>query len=214
MGIDAMARRCPRSKALGLARLERHRLAVMREGWLTVIRDTRSAVHGVLWDLALSDVAALDRHEALPQGLYTKETQPIIAERGPKRAIVYFGTNAGPGFRVRLTLLRCWPRRNPGRFRRRASRRWSESRNARRCAVDLPGSRRSSRTSLRAPIISKAYLRFCATFFGFEIGLQSLAPSLVSRVKGLFRQRADGFFESVLSGFKGLSRHFRVAPCL
>jgi hypothetical protein len=97
MGIDAMARRCPRSKALGLARLERHRLAVMREGWLTVIRDTRSAVHGVLWDLALSDVAALDRHEALPQGLYTKETQPIIAERGPKRAIVYFGTNDGPG---------------------------------------------------------------------------------------------------------------------
>jgi AIG2-like family len=97
MGIDAMARRCPRSKALGLARLERHCLAVMREGWLTVIRDTRSAVHGVLWDLALSDVAALDRHEALPQGLYTKETQPIIAERGPKRAIVYFGTNAGPG---------------------------------------------------------------------------------------------------------------------
>jgi hypothetical protein len=97
MGIDAMARRCPRSKALGLARLERHRLAVMRDGWLTVIRNTRSAVHGVLWDLALSDVAALDRHEALPQGLYTKETQPIIAERGPKRAIVYFGTNAGPG---------------------------------------------------------------------------------------------------------------------
>jgi hypothetical protein len=82
---------------LGLARLERHRLAVMRDGWLTVIRNTRSAVHGVLWDLALSDVAALDRHEALPQGLYTKETQPIIAERGPKRAIVYFGTNAGPG---------------------------------------------------------------------------------------------------------------------
>src|SRR5580692_6739868 len=97
MGIDAMARRCPRSKALGLARLERHRLAVMREGWLTVIRAPRSAVHGVLWDLALSDVAALDRHEALPQGLYTKETQPIIAERGPKRAIVYFGANSGPG---------------------------------------------------------------------------------------------------------------------
>ena len=33
-----MARRCPRSKALGLARLERHRLAVMREGWLTAVR--------------------------------------------------------------------------------------------------------------------------------------------------------------------------------
>jgi hypothetical protein len=97
MDVDAMARRCPRSKALGLARLERHRLAVMREGWLTAVREPRSAVHGVLWDLALSDVAALDRHEGLSQGLYAKLTQPVIAERSPKQAIVYFGANAGPG---------------------------------------------------------------------------------------------------------------------
>ena len=97
MNVDAMARRCPRSKALGLARLERHRLAVMREGWLTAARNPSSAVHGVLWDLALSDIPTLDRHESLSQGLYTKETQPVIAERGPKRAIVYFGANAGPG---------------------------------------------------------------------------------------------------------------------
>jgi hypothetical protein len=97
MNVDAMARRCPRSKALGLARLERHRLAVMREGWLTAVRSPSSAVHGVLWDLALSDITALDRHESLSQGLYTKETQLVIAERGPKRAIVYFGTNSGPG---------------------------------------------------------------------------------------------------------------------
>jgi hypothetical protein len=97
MDVDAMARRCPRSKALGLARLERHRLAVMREGWLTAVRDPASAVHGVLWDLALSDVAALDRYEALPRGLYAKQTQPVVAERAPKRAIVYFGANTGPG---------------------------------------------------------------------------------------------------------------------
>ena len=92
-----MARRCPRSKALGLARLERHRLAVMREGWLTAIRNPSSAVHGVLWDLALSDIPALDRHESLSQGLYVKLTQAVIAKRGPKRAIVYFGANSGPG---------------------------------------------------------------------------------------------------------------------
>jgi len=91
-----MARRCPRSKALGLARLERHRLAVMREGWLTAVRDPRSAVHGALWDLALSDMAALDRYEGLAQGLYAKATQAVIGERGPKQAIVYFGANAGP----------------------------------------------------------------------------------------------------------------------
>jgi hypothetical protein len=97
MDAGAMARRCPRSKALGLARLERHRLALMREGWLTAVRAPTSAVHGVLWDLALSDIPALDRYENLAQGLYVKLTQAIIAERGPKQAIVYFGVNSGPG---------------------------------------------------------------------------------------------------------------------
>ena len=97
MNVGAMARRCPRSKALGPARLERHRLQVMREGWLTAAPDPRSAVHGVLWGLALSDVAALDRYEGLPQGLYAKATQMVITRVGVKRALVYFGTNGGPG---------------------------------------------------------------------------------------------------------------------
>jgi hypothetical protein len=97
MDVNTMARRCPRSNALGLARLERHRLAVMCEGWLTAVRDPSSAVHGVLWELALSDIAVLDRYEGLFQGFYAKQTQPVIAEHRPKRAIVYFGANAGPG---------------------------------------------------------------------------------------------------------------------
>jgi hypothetical protein len=97
MDADAMARRCPRSKALGPARLERHRLAVMREGWLTVAHDPRSAVHGVLWDVALADVAALDRYEGLASGLYAKLTQSVVTEQGPRRAIVYVGANSGPG---------------------------------------------------------------------------------------------------------------------
>jgi hypothetical protein len=97
MDVDAMARRCPSSKALGLARLERHRLAAMREGWLTAVRDPSSAVHGVLWSLALSDVGALDRYEGVSHGLYAKLIQAVIVESSPKRAIVYFGANAGPG---------------------------------------------------------------------------------------------------------------------
>jgi len=52
----------------------------------------------VLWDLALSDVAALDRYEGLPQGLYSKVAQPVITPRGPRQAIIYFGANSGPGF--------------------------------------------------------------------------------------------------------------------
>ena len=97
MDVGAMTRRCPRSKALGPARLARHRLAVMREGWLTVARDPRSAVHGVLWDLALADVAALDRFEGMAHGLYAKLTQPVVGGRGARQAIVYIGANAGPG---------------------------------------------------------------------------------------------------------------------
>jgi gamma-glutamylcyclotransferase (GGCT)/AIG2-like uncharacterized protein YtfP len=115
MNVDAMARRCPRSKALGLARLERRRLAVMREGWLTAVRDPRTAVHGVLWDLTLSDIAALDRYEGVPQGLYAKVTQAIIADRAPRQAIVYLGANAGPGaarpdyIAEVLAAARAWP---------------------------------------------------------------------------------------------------------
>jgi hypothetical protein len=97
MDVEAMARRCPRSRPLGVARLMRHRLAIMREGWLTATRDPRGRVHGVLWDLALADVAALDRFEGLGEGLYAKVFQPVIAVGGPKRALAYFGRNTGPG---------------------------------------------------------------------------------------------------------------------
>ena len=105
MNRAAMAERCPRSTPLGPAILARHRLAVMREGWLTAVRDANARVHGVLWDLALADVPALDRFEGLDAGLYVKAAQPVIAAKGPKRALVYFGANAGPG-RVRPDYLR------------------------------------------------------------------------------------------------------------
>jgi Gamma-glutamyl cyclotransferase, AIG2-like len=97
MDAAAMARRCPRSKPIGLARLERHRLAIMREGFLTVVRAPRSTVHGLLWDLALADVPALDRYEGLSNGLYAKILQPVAASGGAKRALVYVGANSGPG---------------------------------------------------------------------------------------------------------------------
>ena len=112
MNAKAMARRCPGSKALGLARLARHRLAVMRQGWLTAVRDPCSSVHGVLWDLALSDVPALDRFEG---PLYAKIAQPVITESAARRALVYIGVNAGPGTLRRdylsevLAAARAWP---------------------------------------------------------------------------------------------------------
>jgi gamma-glutamylcyclotransferase (GGCT)/AIG2-like uncharacterized protein YtfP len=97
MDVAAMALRCPRSKPLGPARLMRHRLVAIHEGWLNVARDAHSTVHGVLWDIALADVAALDRYEGVREGLYVKSLQALVTEAGAKRALVYFGANAGPG---------------------------------------------------------------------------------------------------------------------
>ena len=97
MDVAAMARRCPRARPVGVARLERHQLTIMREGWLTAIRAPRVAVHGLLWELALADVPALDRYEGLSRGLYAKAVQAVIGVAGAKRALVYFGANAGPG---------------------------------------------------------------------------------------------------------------------
>lgn len=93
----AMAARCPSSRPLGVGRLVRHRLAVMREGFLTVTPDPRRTVWGLIWDVALADMQALDRYEGVASGLYTKRHLPILAASGSRRALVYCGANAGPG---------------------------------------------------------------------------------------------------------------------
>jgi len=54
-------------------------------------------VWGMVWDLALADVPALDRYESLSTGLYTKVIQPIVTAQGPRRAIVYVGRSAKSG---------------------------------------------------------------------------------------------------------------------
>jgi gamma-glutamylcyclotransferase (GGCT)/AIG2-like uncharacterized protein YtfP len=97
MDADAMRARCPGASLIGRARLPRHRRAAMREGYLTVVRDPRGEVRGLLWDVPLSAMPALDRYEGVARRLYVKQQQMVIAEVGPRRALVYFGANAGPG---------------------------------------------------------------------------------------------------------------------
>jgi len=97
MDQSAMARRCPASKPVGLGRLMRHRFIIFEEGYASVVRDPQRAVWGMLWDLALADVPALDRYESLSTGLYAKVIQPIVTAQGARRAIVYVGRSAKPG---------------------------------------------------------------------------------------------------------------------
>ncbi len=97
MDRAAMSARCPGSRAIGPARLPGHRLAIMRDGWLTVTRDPRREVRGLLWEVALADMPALDRYEDVASGLYTKVLQPVLTPVGARRAILYWGRDAGPG---------------------------------------------------------------------------------------------------------------------
>ena len=97
MDRAAMLARCPASRALGPARLAGHRLAIMRDGWLTVTRDPRREVKGLLWELALADVPELDRYEDVASGLYTKVMRSVLTPAGPRRVLIYLGRDAGPG---------------------------------------------------------------------------------------------------------------------
>lgn len=103
MDAAAMLARCPRSRPLGPARLARHRFALMADGYATVVRDPNRDVHGVLYDLALSDGPALDRYEAVAQGLYVKALQPVLRAKGAAtRALVYIGAAAASAAPKRL----------------------------------------------------------------------------------------------------------------
>jgi hypothetical protein len=97
MDRAAMLQRCPASKPVGIGRLMRHRFVIFDEGYATVVRDPQRVVWGMVWDLALADVPALDRYESLSTGLYTKVVQPVVTAQGPRRAIVYIGRSAKPG---------------------------------------------------------------------------------------------------------------------
>jgi gamma-glutamylcyclotransferase (GGCT)/AIG2-like uncharacterized protein YtfP len=96
MDTQAMAQRCPRSKPIGTGRLARHRFALTPDGYGNVVRDPRKVVHGVLWDLALADVRALDAYEEVGRGLYRKVIQPIIkSSGGSAQALVYVAQGEG-----------------------------------------------------------------------------------------------------------------------
>jgi gamma-glutamylcyclotransferase (GGCT)/AIG2-like uncharacterized protein YtfP len=98
MDAAAMARRCPASRPLGIARLVRHRFAILQAGYATAVRDPGATVHGLLYDLALADVPALDRYEDIARGLYRKLVLPVLRkEAGPVRALVYVGAGLSGG---------------------------------------------------------------------------------------------------------------------
>ena len=97
MDRAAMLARCPHSRPLGPARLMRHRFFVCADGYASIGPDPRRVVWGLLWDLALKDVPALDRYESIATGLYTKAVRPVLTAAGPRRAMLYVARSTTAG---------------------------------------------------------------------------------------------------------------------
>lgn len=98
MDTAAMAVRCPKSRPLGFGRLARHRFVIVESGFASVVPDARGAVHGLLYDLAVADVPALDRYEEVGRGLYRKSVRPVLrAPAGFVQALVYLATATREG---------------------------------------------------------------------------------------------------------------------
>ena len=98
MDEAALRTRCPRARRLGFGRLARHRFALMSSGYATVRRDANAEVHGVLYDLALSDIPPLDLYEDVDNGLYVKVQKRVRRGEGRSSlALVYLGIDERDG---------------------------------------------------------------------------------------------------------------------
>ncbi|MBA5777952.1 gamma-glutamylcyclotransferase [Stappia sp. F7233] len=97
MSREEMASRCPGAEAQGVALLRGWRFVISGDGWASIERRPGSTVHGVLWELALGHVRALDRYEGVQRGWYEKVHMPIARPGGGGRALVYIGTNRTQG---------------------------------------------------------------------------------------------------------------------
>ncbi|MBV1701616.1 MAG: gamma-glutamylcyclotransferase [Hyphomicrobiales bacterium] len=99
---EAMARLCPQSKLIGPARLARFRFFIHASGRASVAPAANKNVHGLLWDIALRDMRALDMSENIAGTPSQKLQQGVIAAAGARRALVYMaaddraGTPRGP----------------------------------------------------------------------------------------------------------------------
>jgi len=89
MDVAAMRRRCPTARFEGRAVLPGYRFMIMREGYATIVPAPGAGVHGVLWRIAVRDLAALDAYEGLACGLYRAVTLPVVADRRRRPALVY-----------------------------------------------------------------------------------------------------------------------------
>jgi gamma-glutamylcyclotransferase (GGCT)/AIG2-like uncharacterized protein YtfP len=83
----AMAHRCPRAKALTVARLDGYRLVFRR--YADIAPDPKGVVWGALFELTPACVRALDKYEDEASNLYRKITVTVLQDAEPLEAMAY-----------------------------------------------------------------------------------------------------------------------------
>lgn len=97
MDPAAMAIRCPGAHPIGPARLAGHAFFIAARGYASLRRNPSQQVFGVLWRLTPANLAALDRYEEVPEGLYDRDVRPVQGLQGLTSAILYIARDAAPG---------------------------------------------------------------------------------------------------------------------
>jgi uncharacterized protein len=93
MCAGQMARRCPAAQSGDLVELPGWRFAINRRGVATLLPDAGARAVGLVWHLTADCEAALDRHEGVATGHYTREEIDV----GGAPALAYIATEARPG---------------------------------------------------------------------------------------------------------------------
>jgi cation transport regulator ChaC len=97
MSRALMHRHCPLARPLGVAVLDDHRFIMMVDGYASVVAQAGARVHGVLWRLAPTEIAALDAYESIESGLYRRRILPIRCAGRRRSALVYVGHSRRQG---------------------------------------------------------------------------------------------------------------------
>ncbi|KAL0066418.1 hypothetical protein AAF712_006460 [Marasmius tenuissimus] len=79
--MDQMKRRCPESRFIGVAKLERWRWIISTRGYANVVPSQDDYVYGFIYELNAADESTLDRYEGVPAS-YTKHSIPAKLTKG------------------------------------------------------------------------------------------------------------------------------------
>jgi hypothetical protein len=97
MSRALMARRCPTARPFGVGRVAGWRFVVNPEGVGSIAPVAGALLYGVLWQLGLRDLAAINAYESVDTRLYLRRVMAVMHEGGRMPALVYVARRAGEG---------------------------------------------------------------------------------------------------------------------